>query len=110
MENIQYDISDSILNCILISETWGLPMWLSHKESACNAGDRSLIPGSGKSPGAGNGYPLHILAWEIPWTEEPGGLQSVGVTKESDRTEQLRTHAMEGMTKIQKEIKEKKVE
>ena len=27
-----------------------------------------------------------ILAWEIQWTEEPGGLQSVGVTKESDTT------------------------
>ena len=27
-----------------------------------------------------------ILAWEIPWTEEPGGLQSVGVPKELDRT------------------------
>ena len=25
-----------------------------------------------------------ILAWEIPWTEESGGLQSLGVTKESD--------------------------
>ena len=28
-----------------------------------------------------------ILAWEIPWTEEPGGLQSMGSQKESDRTE-----------------------
>ena len=27
-----------------------------------------------------------ILAWEIPWTEEPDGLQSVGITKESDVT------------------------
>ena len=27
-----------------------------------------------------------ILAWEIPWTEEPGGLQSMEVTKESDMT------------------------
>ena len=25
-----------------------------------------------------------ILAWEIPWTEEPGGLQSMGLQKESD--------------------------
>ena len=33
-----------------------------------------------------------ILAWEIPWTEEPGGLQSVGY-KESDTTEQLNMHA-----------------
>ena len=27
-----------------------------------------------------------ILAWEIPWTEEPGGLQSMGLQKESDMT------------------------
>ena len=32
-----------------------------------------------------------ILLWEIPWTEEPGGLQSVG-RKESDGTERLSTH------------------
>ena len=27
-----------------------------------------------------------IFAWEVPWTEEPSGLQSRGVTKESDMT------------------------
>ena len=32
-----------------------------------------------------------ILAWRIPWTEEPGGLQSKGL-KQSDRTEQLSRH------------------
>jgi len=39
------------------------------------------IPDSGKSPGEGNGNPLRILAWKIPWTEEPGGLQSMGSQK-----------------------------
>ena len=33
-----------------------------------------------------------ILAWEIPWTEEPGGLQSTGLQKSQDMTEQLSTH------------------
>ena len=33
-----------------------------------------------------------VLSWTIPWTEEPGGLQSMGVTKESDMTEQISTH------------------
>ena len=28
--------------------------------------------------GEGNGNPLHILAWRVPWMEEPGGLQSMG--------------------------------
>ena len=39
--------------------------------------DMGLVPRSGRSPGKGNGSPLSILAWRIPWTEEPGGLQSV---------------------------------
>ena len=56
------------------------------KESACRAGDSGSIPGLGRSPGEGNDYPLSILAWEIPRTEEPGGLQSRG-RKESDTTE-----------------------
>ena len=29
-------------------------------------------------PGGGNGYHSRVLAWEIPWTEEPRGLQSMG--------------------------------
>ena len=29
------------------------------------------------TPGEGNGNPSRILAWRIPWTEEPGGLQSM---------------------------------
>ena len=33
-----------------------------------------------------------ILTWKIPWTEEPGGLQSMGVTKESNATERAAHH------------------
>ena len=44
------------------------------KESDCNAGDPSLIPGLGRSPGERNDYPFQYQAWRIPWTEEPGGL------------------------------------
>ena len=46
-----------------------------------NARDLGLIPGSGRSPGEGGGSPTthsSVLAWRIPWTEEPGGLQSMG--------------------------------
>ena len=35
---------------------------------------------------------LSILAWEIPWTEEPDGLQSMGSQKELDTTEQLNSN------------------
>ena len=41
-------------------------------------GDLGSIPGSERSPGEGNGNPLQYSCWRIPWTEEPGGLQSVG--------------------------------
>ena len=61
-----------------------LPQWLSGKESTCNAGDagdKRLIPGSGRSPGERNGNPLYILAWRIPQTEEPGRLQSMGLQR-----------------------------
>ena len=51
--------------------------WLG-KESACNAGDWGSILGSGRSPGGENGNHFSILAWEIRWTEEPGGPQSMG--------------------------------
>ena len=37
-----------------------------------------LIPESVRSPGEENGNPLHYPARIIPWTEEPGGLQSMG--------------------------------
>ena len=40
--------------------------------------DVDLIPGLGRSPGGDHGNPSSVLAWRIPWIEEPGGLQSMG--------------------------------
>ena len=48
------------------------------KDFACIAGDPVLIPGSGRSLGEGRTTHSSVLSWEIPWTEEPGGLQSMG--------------------------------
>ena len=62
----------------------GFPGSSASKESACNVGDLGLIPGLGRSPGQGNGYPLQC-----------SGLESFmdcivhGVAKESDMTEQF---------------------
>ena len=39
------------------------------------------IPGSGRSPEEGVAIHSSILAWRIPWTEEPGGLQSEGLQR-----------------------------
>ena len=46
--------------------------------SAGDIRDAGLIPGSGRSPGRGMTTHSSIVAWRIPWTEEPGGLQSMG--------------------------------
>ena len=99
----------------------GFPESSAGKESTCNAGHPSLIPGSERSPGEGIDYPLQyswaslvaqtgknppamretwlqslgwedpleegmtthssILAWRIPWTEETGRLQSMGLQR-----------------------------
>ena len=45
---------------------WGFPGGLDDKESACNEGDLGLIPGSGRSPGEGNGNPLQYSCLENP--------------------------------------------
>ena len=53
---------------------------LDGKESNCNAGDPGLIPGSGRSPGEGNGNPLQFSCLENP-TDGAGRLQSMGLQR-----------------------------
>ena len=55
------------------------------KNLPANAEDAGLIPGWEISPKEGRTTHSSILAWEIPWTEEPGGLLSIG-PQESDMT------------------------
>ena len=63
----------------------GFPGGSDGKESACNAKDLDSIPGlGGKSLEKGKAIHSSIVAWRIPWTEEPGGLH--GVAKELDMT------------------------
>ena len=47
--------------CHLQQHEWGLPWWLSGKESTCKAQDASSTPGSGRSPREGNGNPLQYF-------------------------------------------------
>ena len=51
------------------------------KNPSVNAEDAGSILGSGRSPGEGHAMHSSILAWEMPWSEEPGGLQSMGSQK-----------------------------
>ena len=59
----------------------GLPWWLSAEEPACSTGDRDPTPGWGRSLEKGIATHSSTLAWKIPRTEDPGGLQSVGLQK-----------------------------
>ena len=58
------------------------------KNPPANAGDGNSIPGSGRSPEEEVAAHSSVLAWRISWTEEPGGLQFIGL-QELDRTERL---------------------
>ena len=51
------------------------------KESACNARNLGSIPRSGRSLEKGMATHCSILAWRIPWTEEPGRLPSMGLQR-----------------------------
>ena len=51
------------------------------KNPPANAGDQGSIPGSGRSPGEGNGNPLQYSSLRIPWTEESGRLQSMDLQR-----------------------------
>ena len=66
----------------------GLPWWLRQKNLA--ATQETWLQPLGQEDPLEKGMATHssILAWRVPWTEEPGRLQSQG-HKESDTTEQL---------------------
>ena len=87
----------STLNCTLLilllymfsslfRDLWP-PRWLSVNlpDNAGHAGCADLVSGSVRSPGEGNENPLQYSCLETPWTEENGGLQSIGL-KESEAT------------------------
>ena len=67
----------SFLNLMHILHT-DFPGSSHGKEFACNAGDLSSIPGLRISLERGMATHSSILAWEILWTEEPNGMQSMG--------------------------------
>ena len=64
------------------------PVKLGYKASACNAGNLGSIPGSGRSPGEGNGNPLQYSYLENPIDRGAWQATIHGVA-ESDMTEQL---------------------
>ena len=65
----------------------GIPCGSAGKESACNAGDLSSIPGMGRYPGEGNGYPLQYSGLE-------NSMDSIvhGITKSRTQLSNVHTH------------------
>ena len=59
----------------------GFPGGSDGKESACNLGDLGSIPGKKDLLEKGMATHSSILAWRIPWTKEPGGLQFMGLQR-----------------------------
>ena len=79
-------------SCLLYhSSIKGFPDSSTNKEPAWNAGDPSLIPGSGSSPGEGIGYPLQYSCLENPQGQRSLVDYSPWGHKESDMTEQHST-------------------
>ena len=64
---IESDMTEQLM--FNINTSWGFPGGAVVKIPPANAGDAALIRGSGRDT---------ILAWKMPWTEEPGQLQAMG--------------------------------
>ena len=73
--------------CIYIH--WGFPCGSEVKASTSNAGDPGSIPGSGRSPGEGNGNPLQYSCLENPMDRRAWQANSLWGCKESDMAEWL---------------------
>ena len=74
---------------VIYTHIWGFPLDSDGRESACNAGNLSSIPRLGRSPGEGNGYPLHYSYLEN--SMDRGARQATYSSwgcKQTDTTEQ----------------------
>ena len=64
--------------CWALYSAKGFPGGSDGEEFSCNVGDPGSVPGWEDLLEKGMAAHFSILAWRIPWTEEPGGLQPVG--------------------------------
>ena len=68
-------------NSYYINFSWGFTGGSVVKNLPANIGNAGSVPGLGRSPKEEMATHSSILAWRIPWTEEPGGLQSMGLQR-----------------------------
>ena len=75
-----------------VQSTLGFPRGSDRKESACHAGNPGSVPGLERP--MGKGMTIHIiLAWEIPQTNKPVGLQSMGLQSQTRLSNEAHTHS-----------------
>ena len=67
-----------VVSLLLCKVVLGFPSCSNGEESACNAGDPGSVLGQEDPLEKGMATHSSTLAWRIPWTEEPGGLHSMG--------------------------------
>ena len=75
-QNVMYVPVRSIWHIVLFQLDF--PGGSDGKASVYDVGDPGSIPGLGRSLGEGMAIHSSTIAWKIPWTEEPGRLQSMG--------------------------------
>ena len=80
---------DDLIQCNLISPFLGGGSVVKNSPTVQETGS---IPGSGRSPGERNGNHSSILAWEIPWTEDAGEIQSMGSHSQTQLSLHTHTH------------------
>ena len=83
-EILSFDIFQFVMLFQILPFGWGFAGGSMVKNLPANAGDVGLIPELGDPLEKEMATHFSILAWEIPWTGEPGGLQS-RVTKTQTR-------------------------
>ena len=74
---ISWENKGLLIYLLCLSPCSAFPVGSAGKESACNAGNLGSIPGQGDPLEKGMATHSSVLFWRIPWTEEPGGLQSM---------------------------------
>ena len=95
--SLEYLMSQYIISIFyrISNNFWGFPNSSVVKNPPANGrhtADAGSISGSGRSPGGGNGNHSGILAWRIPWTEEPGRVQSIEWKREEHDWATEQTH------------------
>ena len=84
---------------IVVQQKWGFPGGLEVKNPPANEGDLrgvGSVPGSGRSPGGGQGNSLRCSCLESPMDRGPGGLR--GAAESQTRLKRLSTHARQKPT------------